>query len=200
MQLLIRTTLAAGLLALVSFSLSVLAVTPTQERAIKASEALQEEGKFDQAVQVLAAYASSDDPEMEYALAYAHMNNGTIGKKDGEADTAEIKLAVEFAERAIAHGNTAGLNLLYMIYGNGYGIPVDATKAADYLRRGAEAGESSALLNYAISLYEGSDVIDRDVDRACPLIKQALEDERIQALIAHQAGLVQIRGQCCTQG
>jgi TPR repeat protein len=187
---------AALLVILATISLPVAGVSPDEDKAIKRSEALQDEGKFDQAVATLAPYSDSRDPEVEYALAYAHMNNATIGRKEGEADEAEIGLAIDFANRAVAHGNAAGYNILYMIYGNGYGLPVDGAKAADYLKRGAAAGESGARLNYAISLYEGTEFIARDRELACPLMKELLKDEKVQALIAYQVGLALIRGHC----
>ena len=184
------------LVVLAGISLPAAGITPVEERAIKESEAFQAARKFGQAVEVLAPYAASQDPEMEYALAYAHLNHATIGKKVGEADVAEIRIAIDLAERSVAHGNAAGFNLLYMIHGNGYGVPVDGAKAADYLRRGSEAGESGARLNYAISLYEGTDSIARDRELACPLMKELMKDEKVQALIAHQVGLALIRGDC----
>lgn len=164
--------------------------------AVERSEALAEAGAYAEAVDVLAPYAESQEPGTAYALAYAHMAHATIGRAEGEADPEGIRQAIHYAERATRGGNAGGHNLLYMIYANGYAVPRDLAKAADHLQRGAAAGDASAKLNYAVSLYEGSAAISRDREKACPLILELLQDEDTQAVIAHQAGLATIRGHC----
>ena len=182
--------------ALLTAAQTAWAATPAEQKALDKAAEYEAQGQFDQAVKVLEPFAGSMDPEVEITLVSALLNNASIGRKPEEVDANGVEQALAAANRALAKGSVKAFNLLYIIHSEGYGIPVDYEKAADYLRRGAEAGESGALINYAVSLYEGSAVIKRDVESACPLIMQALKDENVQGLIAHQAGLVRIRGEC----
>lgn len=181
---------------LLAASFPAVATTAEVERALNAAEALQADGKFGEAVEVLKPYSASQNAEVEYSLAYSYMSDATVGRMEGEVDADGIKLAIDLAERSAVHGYAGGFNLLYMIFANGFGVPKDGAKAADYLRQGAKAGDSGARLNYAISLYEGTDFIARDRDRACPMMVELLKDESVQALIAHQVGLAMAYGHC----
>lgn len=88
--------------------------------------------------------------------AFAHMNLAFEGSGKEKVDTAEIGLAIEWAERARSLGNFAGTNLLYMIYSHGCGVPVDLPKPLGFLREVVEHHHPGVMTNYALMLYSGT--------------------------------------------
>ncbi|HRN61649.1 MAG TPA: tetratricopeptide repeat protein [Luteimonas sp.] len=188
-----RTVVLLLLLAHASLAWSS---TPAIEQAIASSEERIESGDFAGALAVLLPRADSQDGTLAYSLAYAYWLSATVGRAPGDVDSQAATQAIHHAERAIALGDPSGYNLLYLAYANGTGVPEDAARAADYLRRGAEAGDAGSKLNYMQALYQGAEAIERDVAKACPLAFELMDDERTQAIAAHTVGLILIRGEC----
>lgn len=166
------------------------------DAALARANALETEMKFAEEVETLRPFADSGNAKVEYALAFAYMELAIDGQKPGEISADAIRPAIDFAQRAVTHGGANGNNLLALIYSNGWGVPVDSAKGADYLRRGFEAGDTGAKLNYAIALYVGAPGIPRDVDRACPMLFDLISGANPDVTAAYYVGLIRFRGQC----
>lgn len=166
------------------------------ERVVDRAESLTAKGRFDEAIGTLHALAEANDGRVSYALAVAYLRRAIDGRAPTEIEPTAMQPAIDFSERAIGQGNPAGFNLLYQIFANGWGVPVDARRALGYLKSGSAAGDPGSRVNYAISLYEGNEIVDRDVDSACPLLKQLIEENELSVPVAHAWGWVHVRGQC----
>ena len=170
-------------------------VTPV-DAALARADAFGEKMKFSEAVDTLRPYADLGNAKVEFSLANAYMELAVIGKKPDAISAEAIHPAIDFAQRAVAHGWVDGYNLLALIYSNGWGVPVDSAKGADYLRRGAEAGGGGAKLNYAIALYNGAPAIPRNVNRACTMFHDLLHDDTSDVIAGYYMGVIEFRGQC----
>ncbi len=157
---------------------------------------LEAAGDFAGIEHLLRPFEESGNGRVEYYLAFARMNLAIEGKQPNEIRAADIQPAIDLAQRATRHGSKEAWNLLYMIHGNGWGVPAQGVKALGYSRRGVAAGDPGAKLNYAIQLYQGSALVARDVDAACPLFDQLARAEAGLPLVAYYAGLIRFRGQC----
>ena len=167
----------------------------TAEEALSRVEEL-DPTDFAGMVELLTPFADQDNGDLENSLAFARMNLAIEGRRPEQIEPADIEPVIDLAQRAIAHGNAGGYNILYMINGNGFGVADDQQLAADYLRRGAAAGDRSSRLNLAISLWEGTSVIARDRDAACPLLLELGKDPDVQPITAYYLGLATYRGDC----
>jgi TPR repeat protein len=107
---------------------------------------LEQAGDFAGIDKLLRPYADSGNGQVEYYLAFAGLNLAIDGKKPSDIQAVDIQSAIRFAEHAAQHGTAQAWNLLYIIYGNGYGIPAQSDKALGYLKRGVEAGDEGATL------------------------------------------------------
>lgn len=202
---------ACGLsLAMVFFTTTVVAVTPmSRQNAMKRVATLEPQLKFAEIVETLQPFAASDDPQIALSLANAYMNLAVIGRAaqatsdpgDGRPPTEvitrkQIQPAIDFAQHAARHGNAGGYNLLYMIYGNGFGVKVDDAKAIGYLRQAAAGGDKGARYNYAVMLYEGRPFLKQDLAQACVLFGKLGRDDTTMTVAAYDLGQIIYRGQC----
>jgi TPR repeat protein len=166
------------------------------DTALARVSALEQTNDFTGIEQLLRPFEDSKNGEVEYYLAYARMNLAINQKRPEEIRPGDLQPAIDMAERATQHGSKEAWNLLYMIYGNGWGVPVHGKDAIAYLKRGIDAGDAGAKLNYAIQLYEGSSFVERNVDAACPLFDQLTKAGEALPLVAYYEGLVRFLGQC----
>ena len=183
------------LLLLALFAVPVWAAADDMQRAITASEQRVGDGDFAAALSLLKPYEDSQDASAEYALAFVHMR-AAMAISDGRVDADGIAQAIRYAERSAAHGNAGAYNLLYLIHLSGIGVPVDTSRALDYMIKGAEGGDVGAELNYMHALYTGSALVPRDRAKACPLAFELLEEEQVREIAAHTVGLILMRGEC----
>lgn len=158
----------------------------------------QLEGKLDFAgiAEVLGPLRDTNHPDVEFYLAWAWMNLAIAGRQPGAVSAEDIRPALDLSNRAAEHGSIQAWNLLYMIYGNGFGVPVDRARAVEFLRRGVEAGDAGAKINYSIQLYQGSALVERNLAQACRLFEELAEDEGARPAIAYYMGIVVFRGDC----
>ncbi|MCB2079978.1 MAG: sel1 repeat family protein [Novosphingobium sp.] len=171
-------------------------IEPDVGSALARAHALEQQLEFTEVIQTLRPFEDSGNADVEFGLANAYMNLAINGRKPDEIKAQDIQPAIDFAQRAAAHGSKEAWNLLYMIHGNGWGTPVDADKALDFLKRGVAAGDAGAKTNYAIQLYQGSELVPRDRAAACPLIDELARDPSTQVVMVYYAGLVRFLGQC----
>ena len=155
-----------------------------------------EDGDPREVLELLGPYADSDHPDVAFSLAVAHMRVAIEGRPREEVTAEDIRPAIEQARRSIELGSAHGSNLLWVIHANGWGVPVDNGVALEHLRRGVDAGETGAMLNYAMLLAGGDAGVERDLPAACVLLERLLEDEAAGPVAAHPLGLALVRGDC----
>lgn len=164
--------------------------------AYKQAQALESQGKYNEIIKILLPYADEKNKDVDFALANAYLMLAINGKQVEEVAAADIKPAIEFAQRGAADGSAGSLNLLYEIYGNGWGGPADAAKATDFLMQAVLAGDLGAKFNYAVMLYQGSWLIKRNVDKACPLFEELSREKSTQVIASYYEGMITFAGQC----
>lgn len=157
---------AFRLLVLSTWLVSAAATATEVEDAIAKAEALREENRFDKALEVLGPWMANPTGEVAVEIASVHLSAALAGRQPATADPEHAAQALSWAERARQLGDPAGTNLLYLIHGNGYGVPVDMAKAVGFLKEAAEKGDPGAQLNYALTAFSGSPEIPRDRDLA----------------------------------
>lgn len=172
------------------------AVAPSEiEEALARADAI-EDADPRLTLEILGPYAESDAPEVAFGLAMAYMRIAVEDRKEGEVARADIQPAIDFAQRTVDLGSPLGWNLLWMIHANGWGFPADDDVALGHLRRGVDAGEAGAMLNYAMLLNDGVGGVERDMPAACALLVQLVDDEGAGAVASHPLGMATIRGDC----
>jgi TPR repeat protein len=174
---------------------SGLAIGAQLDPLIAKAEKLMGQGRFAEVVALLAPHAAEPTADIAFELAVAHLSLATVGQPAREIDQNEIKLAIEWAERARALGNAAGTNLLYMIYVQGYGSQPDPPKAIAYLREAVDHGDAGAKLNYAIMLYTGTPEVPRDRDLAAKYFLEIAQREKPVPLAVYFLGLIKFKGE-----
>ncbi|TNJ33930.1 tetratricopeptide repeat protein [Arenimonas terrae] len=190
MQLILRALLVLAL------------VLPGAARADEVAEAvsradkLLDESRFAEAVDVLEPYESLERRDVDERLAGALMDQALSGVAIQDMLGMDLSRMIALAERAGAKGSGASLNRLYMLHANGWTVPVDAQKALDYLKRAVAAGDEGAKLNYAVNLYQGSPLVERDVDAACGLLRELGAMDPPNVIAVYYIGLTRFRGQC----
>jgi len=176
-------------------SAAVLAETPI-ESALKKTSAMERDAKYEQIIALLSPYADSQNGRVEFTLANAYMNLAIDGREVKSIKVSDVQPAIDFAQKAAKHGYGSGFNLLYLIYGNGFGVPADSAKAIGYLRQGVAAGDQGAILNYAVMRYVGVPPVAQDVDDACTLFRGLLKKDSTDAVAQYYLGVVSFLGQC----
>jgi TPR repeat protein len=184
-----------NLFALLLLSGSAVAAAAELDPLIAKAEKLIDEGRPAEVVALLAPHSAEPTPAIAFELASAHLHLALNGKPVADVDVNEIKLAIQWAERARALGNASGTNLLYMIYGKGYGVPVDSPKALGYLREAVDHGDMGAKVNYAIMLYSGSPEVPRDRDLAAKYFLEAAQRENPVTIAVYYLGLIKFKGE-----
>jgi len=165
------------------------------ETALSEVAILAENENFAEILDVLEPHIDSDDPDVEYHLAFANLNvafEKTDYDSPGELDT---RLAISWARRAANHGSAQALNLLYIIYGQGLGVPLDVEVAMDYLDKAAAAGDDGAKMNLAIMLYGESQDAD---ERVCLWFPELADRDVANPIAIYYLGLILYDGQCET--
>ena len=193
-QLNMRSVLVAAILMLLSCS--AIAADSDVDAALARLDPLEQASDFVGIEQLLRPFENSGNGDAEYYLAFARMNLAINGKRPEEIRPGDLQFAIDMAERATQHGSKEAWNLLYMIYGNGWGVPIQGERAIAYLKRGIDAGDPGAKLNYAIQLYTGSPFVERDVDASCPIFDELAKTGEGLPLVAYYEGLIRFRGKC----
>jgi uncharacterized protein len=186
----------AAIILLLLLSAAAAGSSPEAGLAVTLSEERLEAGDPQGAIEALLPHEGVEQGEVAFALAHAYFLAATHGRRPEAVDTESITQAMRHADRAISLGNAGGYNLLYMIHVNGIGVPQDTALAARYLKQGADAGDSGALLNYTYAVYYGNELFARDVPQACELIRRLEDHDRAGPVAAHLQGLTMIHGQC----
>lgn len=189
-----RSVLVAAVLMLLSCFAA--AADSSIKVALARLGAMEQANDFVGIEKLLLPYENSENAEVEYYLAFARMNQAINGKNPNEIRVGELQSSIDMAERATRHGSKEAWNLLYMIYGNGWGVPVQEKRALAYLKQGVDAGDPGAKLNYAIQLYTGSPLVERDVDASCLMFGQLDKAGAGLPLVAYYEGLIRFSGQC----
>jgi TPR repeat protein len=186
--------------ALLAFLLGVaLAPCAAADDAVEAALALAKaaDDNPDLVVQALTPVVASGDRRVEEQLASAYFLRAVNGIAVGGVTAEAIAPALDFARRALGHGSGEAANLLYTIYSQGQGVPVDDVRAAEYLRQADALGNEGGKLNYAIALYDGSlSTVPRDLDDACPRLLALFDHSSVEAIAAYYVGLMLFKGEC----
>lgn len=152
---------------------------------------------MDEAIALLLPHAQAGAAEVAGTLAQLYLQKAIQGKRPEAIRYADIAPAVDWATRAVEHDKPDGYQVLYTVYVNGLGLDADLDKAFDYLRRGAEGGDTGSKLNYAILLYTGAaQQIPRDVDKACRYFDALFAEPGVRTVTAYYLGRILIQGEC----
>jgi TPR repeat protein len=165
-------------------------------QAIGRADEYTARNEFATAIGVLEPFETLQRADVDFALAYALYLDAIDGKPVEDAADAELSRALALAERSAATGNGYALNLLFVMYTDGAGIPVDEAKAVAYLDRAVAAGDVGAKLNYATRLFVGGTLLGKDRDKACRLFEelQVLPDP--EPISSYYLGVAHLRGEC----
>ena len=188
--------LIVRILLLITLLLPAIAAADEVDDALAQADALLEEGRFAEAVEVLEPFESLARPDVDERLAGALMDQALDGVQVADTPGMDLSRMMALAERAGAKGSGEALNRLYLLHANGWSVPVDPAKALDYLKRAIEAGDDGAKVNYAVNLYQGSHVVERDVDAACALLRDLVDRDNPNVIAVYYVGLTRFRGQC----
>ena len=191
MERVARNCLVAVLLAL---SGSVIASSDLEDALARAGTL--EMGEPREVLDVLAPHAASNHPDVAFQLAMAHMRLAIEGREEGETTLADIQPALDHALRAAGLGSPHAWNLLWMIHANGWGVDADDGTALAYLKRGVDAGDAGARLNYAMLLWDGNGGVARDVAAACGMFAGLIDHEQAGPLVSHPLGMATVLGEC----
>jgi TPR repeat protein len=163
--------------------------------AIERAETLRGEQEYAEALKVLEPFSANPTGQVAFARAWVHLSAAIEARQPDDVDQAELEQAIQWAERARSLGNPAGTNLLYMIYGKGYGVAVDMNKAIGYLKEAAEKGDPGARTNYALMAYRGTPEIPRDHELAAKYFLELSKREPPVAVALYYLGLMQYMGE-----
>lgn len=105
----------------------------------------------DSSFQYIEAKAFAGKPEMQYLLGNLYYWGN---KHYNFVNTDEIKAAYWWNEAA-KNGFVRAFNSLGIAYKEGIGVGVDLVKVVEYLKKGAEAGDDMAQMNYGDLFLEG---------------------------------------------
>lgn len=164
--------------------------------AIKSADEYGSENQFGKAARLLAPFESLERADVDFALAYALYSDATNGVALEDAGKVDVSHALALAERSAAKGNGYALNLLFLMYSSGYGLPEDPDKALDYLQRAVAAGDIGARINFAVRLYRGGTPLGKDRDKACGLFKELQARPEPDPISTYYLGLAHFRGEC----
>ena len=172
---------------------AALGETPAQ--ALARAEALQDEGRYADAIAVLEPFAAQADGELAFGLAYAHLLAAMNSVRAEDASTQDIGEARKWINRTIELGNPAAYQLLYWIYKDGFGVPADMETAVDFLRRGVAQGEAGAKTNLALLAYRGVPPVAKNLELAARYFKELAQGDPTNAVAVYYLGVMQYRGQ-----
>jgi uncharacterized protein len=190
----IRRKIRAGLLAaLLCCPLPLVAGEVAD--AVKRAGQLQNRMQFAESLAVLEPFAANPTGDVAFTLAFAHFNLAIDGRQPDKVDLGRIQTALEWAERARALDNPAGTNLLYIIHGNGFGVPADMPKALEFLKEAAEHGDPGARANYAVMAYRGSPGVTRDRDLAAKYFLELAGRDQPMPIALYYLGLMKFKGE-----
>lgn len=105
----------------------------------------------DSSFQYIEAKAFAGEPEMLYLLGNLYYWGD---KRYNFVNSDEVKAAYWWNEAA-KNGHIKAYNSLGIAYKEGIGVGVDLVKAVEYLKKGADAGDDKAQMNYGDLFLEG---------------------------------------------
>lgn len=105
----------------------------------------------DSSFRYIEAKAFAGEPEMQYLLGKLYYWGD---KRYNFVNTDEVKAAYWWNEAA-KNGYIKAFNSLGIAYKKGIGVEVDLVKAVEYLKKGAEAGDDMAQMNYGDLFLDG---------------------------------------------
>jgi len=156
---------------------------------------LESQKDYAAALERLKPFESAPSAAVAFEIAWARYLLAIDGRKPEAVDAGAVKAAAEWAERARALGSVRAPNLLYMIYGNGAGVPEDREKALAYLREGVAKGDSGARSNYAVMLYRGVPGVPRDRALAGKYLVELSREKVVVPSVYYYLGVMHYRGE-----
>ena len=141
-----------------------LAASPFDPQVPKGEGVPFEQIKFGEAVAACEAALANTPGDPKLLFQYARALDAA-----GRADE-----AIAAYTQAIDAGSVVALSGLGTVYDGGYGVPEDATKAAELYQRAADAGLSLGMTNLG-NLYEHGRGVAQDYAKAAALYKQAAD-------------------------
>lgn len=182
----------ASLVLALGLALSPAAFAQSVDQALEKVESLDAATNYSVILDTLAPYRDLARPEVDFALASAHLNRQLQGGQGGD----DFAQALRLANRAAAKEHGPSLYLLSLMHGNGWGAPADEVKSRGFLERAAKAGDIVARADYAVMLYQGRLGLPRDVATACALFAEVLVKEEVGMVASYYLGLATARGEC----
>jgi TPR repeat protein len=166
------------------------------ERAVlDAVSALEAQKDYAAMLERLRAFESEPTADTAFQIAWARYLLALDGKQPQVVDADAVRVAAEWAERARTLGSRAAPNLLYLIHGNGAGLPEDREKALSYLREGVAKGDAGAKSNYAVLLYRGAPGVPRDRDLAGRYLVELAREKVVVPAVQYTLGVMKFRGE-----
>ena len=167
----------------------------SEKAVLEAVGALEKEKRYDEILTRLEPFAAAPSAQVAYEIAWVRYLRAIDGDKPQGIDPGAVTAAAEWAERARGLGSIHAFNLLYLIYGQGAGVPVDRDKALGYLRDGAAKGESGAKTNYAVMLYRGEPGVPRDRALAGKYFVELSREKVVMPSVYYYLGVMRFRGE-----
>lgn len=188
----IATKYLAPLALALGVALSPPAFAQSVEDDLAKAAALEADSNYGAVIQALAPHRDLARPEVDHALASAHLNRYLAGVGQDR----DLPEALRLATRAAGKSHGPSLYLLSLMHDNGWGVARDPAKARDFLERAAKSGDVVARADYAVMLYQGRPGLPRDVATACALFAEVLVKEDIGLVASYYLGLATARGEC----
>ena len=91
-----------------------------------------------------------DDPEAMHVLASSYMDGEGVERRD-------YGLCIDYAKRGANLNNADAMNLLYICYANGLGVPQDEEEAFKWLQMAADLDHRHALTSMSAELEDSGD-------------------------------------------
>jgi TPR repeat protein len=163
--------------------------------ALAEVETLQSQQRYDAILERLKPFESRPTAAVAFQIAWARYLLAIDGHRPGNVDADAMAVAAEWAERARGLGSVEALNLLYLIYNEGAGVPADRTRALAYLRQGVQKGDAGAKANYAVMLYRGAPGVPRDRDLAGRIFRELAAGKVTIPAVYYYLGVMKFRGE-----
>lgn len=137
----------------------------------------------------LVEQAKAGDPKAQNELGVMYYTGEAVSKNSaGDVLENDPELAAGWFYRSAEQGYADAQFNLGLLYANGEGVELDASKAAELFKQAAEQGNVDAQNNLAAMYFTGEGV-NRDVDKAIEWFEKAAKQGNAEA----QANLEAIR-------
>ena len=162
--LLLSLCLIAGIMPVMAESIRM--HENTAEELLSQARALQDEGRYEEAVPLLQKAADMGDAEAQCALGICYSKELGVDR--------DYEKAFKYYMLAADQGNPEGQLRVGIAYRWGNGVEQDYGKALEYFRQAAEQGNSFSIYMIGECYYLGNGV-EKDLDQAAVWFRKACD-------------------------